>query len=296
MVGGRVPVLERWLPLVSVGFPVYNGGSRFPKALDALVAQTYPNIEIVISDNCSTDGTGAVAESYCKHHSHIRYCRNSSNIGAPLNFQRTLDLARGEYFMWAADDDLWEPTFVSKIMEGLLSDPEYVTGFCQLDKFRHSDGALIQKLRQPPQFGTETSRAADQMTYLRERCQWMALGIHRIDLLRKIVRLRSDSDSYSGLFDVYVPFRMLGYGRPYIVREILFHDGRHEQSQTMLLHQGKATGRLLPVRMKAPRRHLFRLSLTILRDSTTSRRDRLRLLRRLWRTRMIKWGYSIHRS
>jgi len=134
------------------------------------------------------------------------------------------------------------------------------------------------------------------MMYLRERCQWMTLGIHRIDLLRKIVRLRSDSDSYSGFFDVYVPFRLLGYGRPYIVREILFHDGRHEQSQTMLLHQGKATGRPLPVRMKAPRRHLLRLSLTILRDSTTCRRDRLRLLRRLWRSRVIKWGSDSQRA
>jgi glycosyltransferase involved in cell wall biosynthesis len=289
MVRERTPASE--LPLVSVGFPVYNGGSRFRKALDALIAQTYPNIEIIISDNCSTDGTGVVAESYCKRHSHIRYYRNTSNIGAPLNFQRTLDLARGEYFMWAADDDLWEPTFVAKIMEGLLADPEYVTGFCQLSKFRHSDGALIQKLRQPPQFGSGTSRAVDQMTYLRERCQWMALGIHRIDVLRKIVRLRSDSDCYQGFFDVYVPFRLLGYGRPYIVREILFHDGRHDQSMTMLRYQGK-----LPARMKAPRRHLLRVSQAILCDSTTSRGDRLRILRHVWRSRAIKWGYDIHRA
>jgi hypothetical protein len=124
----------------------------------------------------------------------------------------------------------------------------------------------------------------------------MAVGIHRIDLLRKIVRLRSDSDSYIGFFDVYVPFRLLGYGRPYIVREILFHDGRHEQSQTMLLHQGRATGRPLPVRWKAPRRHLLRVSQAILRDPTTSRRDRLRLLRRLWRSRVMKWGYDIQRA
>jgi glycosyltransferase involved in cell wall biosynthesis len=288
MGGGRAPVLERRLPLVSVGFPVYNGGDRFPKALDALVAQTYPDIEIVISDNCSTDGTGAVAESYCKRYSHLRYYRNASNIGVPLNFQRSLDLARGEYFMWAADDDLWEPTFVAKIMEGLLADPEYVTGFCQLNKFRHSDGALIQKLRQPPQFGAETSRAVDQLTYLRERCQWMVLGIHRIDILRKIVRLRSDRDCYQGFFDVYVPFRLLGYGRPYIVREILFHDGRHDQSKTMLYKQAKLEGKPPPVKMKAPRRHLLRVSQAILRDSTTSRRDRLRMLRVAWRSRMIK--------
>jgi glycosyltransferase involved in cell wall biosynthesis len=283
-------VTAQELPLVSIGLPVYNGGERLAGALDSLVAQTYPNIEIVVCDNCSTDGTEQVVETYRARHPHIAYHRNASNIGAPLNFQRVLDLATGPWFMWAADDDLWEPTFVEKIMTGLLSGPEYVTGFCQLDKFRISDGSLIQKKRQPPKFGRRTSRAVDQMAYLRQRCQWMALGIHRTDLLRRIMRLRSASDYYEGFFDVYVPFRMLGFGRPFIVREILFHDGRHDQSMTTLRSQGKSLDRTT-----APAVHLLHFSRAIVRDSVTPRPDRLRVLRHMWRTRLIKWSFRAER-
>jgi hypothetical protein len=277
-------------PLVTVGLPVHNGGDRLAGALDSLLAQTYPNIEIVISDNASDDRTPDIIADYARRHSSIRAYRNDVNIGAPLNFQVVLDHARGAYFMWAADDDLWEPTFVESIMKGLLRSREYVTGFSQLDKFRHEDGSLIQKRRQPPEFGKDTSRAVDQMTYLRERCQWMALGIHRTDLLRKVMRLRRDEDYYQGFFDVYVPFRLIGYGRPYVVRKVLFHDGRHERSLTTLRKQGEFEAGSV-----APALHMAHVSRAILLDSATPLHDRWRVFRHMWRTRSLKWSFTASR-
>ena len=214
--------------LVSIGLPVFNGGPYLAQALDSLLAQTYPHTEIFISDNCSTDENEAIARRYCAEFPRVRYSRNVSNIGAALNWQHVLKLARGEFFMWAAHDDLWEPTFIAEIMEGLLSDSEYVTGFCQFDKFNHPYGKTKQKLRDPPEFSADGDCAKNQIIYLTQPCYWMIHGIHRSDVLRRIVQIRSHRDMYDMFYDVYVPFRLLGEGKPYVVRRLLFHSGKRE--------------------------------------------------------------------
>jgi glycosyltransferase involved in cell wall biosynthesis len=81
--------------LVSIGLPVFNGGPYLAKALDSLLAQSYPHTEIIISDNYSTDDTEAIARRYCAQFPRIRYSCNESSIGAALNWQRALELERG---------------------------------------------------------------------------------------------------------------------------------------------------------------------------------------------------------
>src|SRR5712691_6377788 len=75
-------------PLVSVGIPVFNGENSIARALDSLLEQDYPHIEIVISDNGSTDGTQAICERYARMHRHVTYSRVEPNAGAPANFNR----------------------------------------------------------------------------------------------------------------------------------------------------------------------------------------------------------------
>ena len=93
-------------PLVTVGMPVYNGEKFIREALDALLAQTYTDFELIISDNASTDGTEASCRGYAGRDSRIRYVRQSENRGLIANFQFLLDEAAGKYFMWAAADDM----------------------------------------------------------------------------------------------------------------------------------------------------------------------------------------------
>ena len=112
--------------LVSIGVPVYNGGKSLANALDDLSRQTYDPIEILISDNASTDSTRDICESAAQNDPRITYHRNETNIGPAANFFRVMSLARGEYFMWAAHDDHWEPRFVSANVDVLESQPEYI--------------------------------------------------------------------------------------------------------------------------------------------------------------------------
>jgi glycosyltransferase involved in cell wall biosynthesis len=117
-------------PLVSIGVPVFNGENSIARALDSLLEQDYPHIEIVISDNGSTDGTQAICERYARTHRHVTYSRVEPNAGAPANFNRVFRLATGKYFMWAAHDDERDPSFVSSCVERLEQDQGAV--LCQV--------------------------------------------------------------------------------------------------------------------------------------------------------------------
>ncbi len=112
-------------PKVSIGMPVYNGGRFLKEALDSLLVQTFTDFELIISDNASTDETEAICQDYAAKDKRIRYIRQTENRGAIANFQFVLDEAVGEYFMWAAADDIWSSEFIMTCNR-LLSDNKQV--------------------------------------------------------------------------------------------------------------------------------------------------------------------------
>lgn len=103
---------KKILPVISIGMPVYNGEMFIKDALDSLLSQTFADFELIISDNRSTDRTEAICREYAKKDERIHYICQSENRGAIANFQFVLDKAVGEYFMWAAYDDLWASDFL----------------------------------------------------------------------------------------------------------------------------------------------------------------------------------------
>ena len=115
--------------LVSVGLPVFNGARYLQQALDSLVGQTYENIELVICDNASTDGTADICHEYQARDKRIRYYLNEENVGAAENYNRCFRLARGEYFKWAAHDDVCAPELLARCVEVLERDPSVVVCF-----------------------------------------------------------------------------------------------------------------------------------------------------------------------
>src|SRR6266404_8613176 len=91
--------------LVSIGMPTYNGLPLLKKAIDSVLGQTYTNIELVITDNPSADGTQVLCEEYARKDKRVRYIRHKENIGAEANYQAAFLESRGEYFCWVAFDD-----------------------------------------------------------------------------------------------------------------------------------------------------------------------------------------------
>jgi glycosyltransferase involved in cell wall biosynthesis len=97
--------------------PVYNGEKFIREALDSLLAQTFTDFELIISDNASTDHTEAIYREYAARDPRVRYVRQGENRGAIANFQFVLDEAVGEYFMWAAADDVWDVRWIETLLQ-----------------------------------------------------------------------------------------------------------------------------------------------------------------------------------
>lgn len=116
-------------PRVSIGLPVYNGERWLAEAVDSLLSQTFTDFELIISDNASTDGTEAMCRRYAELDSRVRYYRNDENIGGAPNASLTVQLARGEYFRWAAHDDRYQPTLLERLVDELDKRPEIVLAY-----------------------------------------------------------------------------------------------------------------------------------------------------------------------
>lgn len=108
-------------PLVSIGIPTYNRAKSLARALDSALTQRYQNIEILISDNASSDETENLCQRYVSLHGNIKYRRFHENLGPTENFRQVLKMSSGDFFMWLADDDFIEDNYVSECLNILLS-------------------------------------------------------------------------------------------------------------------------------------------------------------------------------
>ena len=113
-------------PRLSIGLPVFNGDDYLEETLDTILAQTYTDFELIISDNASTDKTEEICRGYAARDERVRHLRNDTNLGACPNFNRVFELATGEYFKWAAYDDLCAPDYLEHCVEVLDNEPSVV--------------------------------------------------------------------------------------------------------------------------------------------------------------------------
>lgn len=133
-------------PLVTIGMPVYESGPILRRALDCLTQQTYRNLKIIISDDASPHGeTESVARAYAARDPRIRCVRQERNLGHRGNFAFVAREARGAYFLWAADDDRWEPDFVLTTVALLAAHPDASLAMPSF-RYRYDDGALIREI------------------------------------------------------------------------------------------------------------------------------------------------------
>jgi len=111
---------------VSIGVPVYNGARFLATSLESLVSQTFENIEYVISDNGSTDGTEEICREFATRDSRIRYLRTDMNRGASWNYKNVVHQTTAPYFKWATHDDLLAPSYIERCVAVLDDAPPAV--------------------------------------------------------------------------------------------------------------------------------------------------------------------------
>lgn len=113
-------------PRLSIGLATYNGAAYLEEAIDSFLSQTFTDLELIIADNGSIDATPEICRRVAARDARVRVLRSDENHGLAWNHNRVAAAARGEYFMWAADDDRFAPDYLDRCVEVLDADPGIV--------------------------------------------------------------------------------------------------------------------------------------------------------------------------
>jgi glycosyltransferase involved in cell wall biosynthesis len=116
-------------PLVSIGIPTYNRPEGLRRTLGSITNQTYKNLEVIISDNCSTNGDVQTVINEFIQDKRIKYYRQPENKGMVFNFKFVLEKATGDYFKWQADDDWIELNYIESCVMFLENNTEYASAY-----------------------------------------------------------------------------------------------------------------------------------------------------------------------
>jgi glycosyltransferase involved in cell wall biosynthesis len=107
-------------PLISIVLPTYNGSKYLATSVQSCLDQTWQNWELIIINDCSTDSTLAIAESFVARDSRIRVISNEKNLKLPMSLNRGFSEARGELFTWTSDDNYYAPQALETLANALL--------------------------------------------------------------------------------------------------------------------------------------------------------------------------------
>jgi glycosyltransferase involved in cell wall biosynthesis len=210
-------------PPLTIGLPVYNGQNYVSESLDSLLAQTYTDFELIISDNASTDGTEEICRAYAVRDSRVRYLRQPVNIGAAPNHNYLVQTARGKLFKWTSHDDLYAPKLVERCIEALDDQPELILAHAHMG-YVDEQGKTLEDYDY--RLSTDSTRASERFRSLMFTDGGDDIyGVIRTEVLHRI----APHNSYHNAGRKLVAEMSL-YGPFYQVPEIMFwrreHPGR----------------------------------------------------------------------
>lgn len=211
------------MPRVSIGLPVYNGENYLGEALDSILAQSFEDFELIISDNASTDATAQICREYAAKDRRIRYYRNNTNVGAAKNFNRVFELSSGEYFKWASHDDVLAPDFILKCTQVLDRDPSVILCHSRT-KIIGEHGEFLYNYNIELNFDSPRALFRFYDVVLLDHTCFPIFGIIRSEILRKTPLI----DCYAASDRVLLGALSL-YGRFFEIPEYLFFNRNHPQ-------------------------------------------------------------------
>jgi glycosyltransferase involved in cell wall biosynthesis len=130
-------------PEVTVGVPVYNSDKFLAETLQSILAQTFTNFELIISDNASTDATEGICSEFARRDARVRYVRKASNVGAPRNYNSLVSLARSKFFKWSSSNDLIQPQFLAACVPILRAREDVVLVYTRTRYFDANTGTVV---------------------------------------------------------------------------------------------------------------------------------------------------------
>jgi glycosyltransferase involved in cell wall biosynthesis len=175
-------------PRVSVGIPTYNRAAKLARAAESVLAQSHRNLELVISDNASEDGTRQVCRELTERDARVRCLRSDVNRGPTANFNTVFGELRGDYVMVLSDDDWLDSEYVARCLDELLRRPELAL-VC--GRARYFDAGRVAKQGVQMQL-VQPSAAARVRRYVGEVDEnGVFYGLMPADVLRRAAPLRN---------------------------------------------------------------------------------------------------------
>lgn len=275
-------------PRVSVGMPVYNGERHLRPAIESILGQTLGDLELIISDNASTDRTESICREYAAKDPRVRYHRHTSNLGVSENYNAAFRLARAPYFKWASSNDLCDRRFIAACGRVLEERPDAVLAYPRTRLIRGETAAMEDyddRLDLPQKRPCDRFRAFIERYYLNN----VMNGVIRSEVLKRTPLMVR----YPGS-DVTLMAELTLYGKFVEVPEFLFFrrmdsfsaTPMRERSVIRRLYDPQLRSRMLFQRWKFHRgcfSAVWRTPLPI--------REKLCLYRFLWRRLFLDRGY-----
>lgn len=209
---------------VSIGLPVYNGEAYLEKSIQSLLAQTRDDVELILSDNHSSDRTPEICEFFAKADRRVRYVRNPRNLGAAENYNRVFRESSGRFFKWAAHDDLCAPEFLARCVAVLEADPTVVLCYPRT-AFIDGQGRAMGVYEEADDFTNDRPSARLETWLFGRSGPWCnaVFGVVRSDVLRRTPLIGKYISS-----DVILLGELLMRGRVVQVPDVLFYRRDHE--------------------------------------------------------------------
>lgn len=171
-------------PRVTVGLPTFNGERYLAEAIASTLAQDFGDFELIIADNASTDASRDIVRDVAGRDRRVRLLTSDRNRGAAWNFNRLLAEARGDLFTWSADDDTYEPEYLSRCVGVLDRRPDVVLCFAQAVEI-DAEGAVIERRGPTNVADLPNAWARYRAILLDEVYCYAAFGVIRTDCLRR---------------------------------------------------------------------------------------------------------------
>lgn len=192
-------------PRASVGMPVLNLERTVARAIESVLAQTFVDFEVVVSDNASQDGTEAICRRYAAGDPRVRYTRQPAPITGFENFRFVLETARAPYFMWLPADDYMLPRLLEQAVAVLDGRPDVVCAVPRAD-FLEPDGTRRPALGSFPLLGSTRDNLCRFLVDPSDNSRFY--GLYRREAVRRVL----PADAYYG-FDWVVAAGTLLHGR-----------------------------------------------------------------------------------
>lgn len=171
-------------PTLTIGVPVFNGARYLEAAVDSVLTQSFSDLELIISDNASTDETESIGRSLAARDARVTYRRNPENAGLSANFNLLVGLAQGRLFKWATADDLLRPGYLERCMNLINDDPSVVLVYAMAD-FEDGGGGRLDL--EDPGWHLVSDDPSARLSYAIRAGHFVnaILGVMRTDDLRR---------------------------------------------------------------------------------------------------------------